>query len=265
MTSKIIFSDIDGTLITSDLVISPMTQAVIKKAVAAGVKFVPVSARMPEAIKPIIDGLGFSYPIISYNGALVQDEKGRVIQSQPLDSRLAAEICTFLEQEWPEVVWNVYAFSKWLSQNRENVWIHREEVIVGLASEQVGLEKIEQEPAVHKLLLMGEPEVIDRLEEALKALYPELSIAKSLPYYIEVMAQGIDKGQAVRALASHYQTEIADTLGFGDNFNDLPMLDAVGIGYAMGNAPEAVKEQVGRVTADHNHDGIAQVLEALFS
>ena len=264
MTAQMIFSDIDGTLITNDLVISPRTQVAIKKAMAAGAKFVPVSARMPEAIKPILDGLGFSYPIISYNGALVQDETGRVIQSQTLDSHLAAEICTFLEQEWPEVAWNVYAFSKWLSQNRENVWIHREEVIVGLASEQVGLEKIKQEPAVHKLLLMGEPEVIDRLEEALKALYPELSIAKSFPTYIEVMAQGIEKGQAVQVLARHYGIDMKNTLAFGDNFNDLPMLEVVGTGYAMGNAPEAVKEQVGRVTADHNHDGIAQVLEGLF-
>lgn len=114
---------------------------------------------------------------------------------------------------------------------------------------------------VHKLLLMGEPEKMVTLEEKLKELYPGLSIARSLPYYIEVMANGIQKGRAVSLLADHYGVDTSETLAFGDNFNDLDMLEVAGEAYVMANAPQEVKERVGHVTASHNHDGIALVLE----
>jgi hydroxymethylpyrimidine pyrophosphatase-like HAD family hydrolase len=51
---------------------------------------------------------------------------------------------------------------------------------------------------------------------------------------------------------------------FGDNFNDLDMLKAVGQGYVMANGTKEVQKDIGIVTADHNHDGIAVVLEKLF-
>ena len=162
-----------------------------------------------------------------------------------------------------DVVWNVYSGEKWLSQNRLNKWISREERVVGLVSQEADLEAIGHLPEVHKLLLMGEPERMQALEEKLKELYPGLSIARSLPYYIEVMASGIQKGRAVSLLAKHYGVEMSETLAFGDNFNDLDMLEAAGEAYVMANAPQEVKERVGHVTASHNHDGIALVLEKL--
>ena len=253
MIPEMIFSDIDGTLITEDLVISPRTQTAIRAQAARGTLFIPVSARMPAAIKPIVDVLGISYPIISYNGALVQDHLGKTVASKTLSGAVAATICQYLEQNWSDVAWNVYTFEKWYSEDRRNYWIHREEEVVNLQSSQIKAEQVNQIDQVHKLLLMGEPEIMDHLEPRLKEVFPELSIAKSLPYYIEVMAQGIEKGQAVRDLVAYYQKD----------FNDVAMLKTVKEGYVMGNAPLGVKEQFEHLTADHNHDGIALVLEEL--
>lgn len=64
-------------------------------------------------------------------------------------------------------------------------------------------------------------------------------------------------------LSTHYGVSIADTIAFGDNFNDLDMLEVVGQGYVMANGPEAVREAIGRITADNNSDGIALVVEGL--
>ncbi|MFC3927235.1 Cof-type HAD-IIB family hydrolase [Streptococcus caprae] len=261
--SKMIFSDIDGTLITSELIISEKTQQAIRRRVQAGDWFVPISARMPEAIHPILDGLALAYPLVSFNGALVQDHEGKVLFSHPFSADLAHDICVYIEGEWQSIAWNAYSYGHWYSQNRENYWVNREEEVVGLESRTLALSDLPKIKEVHKLLIMGEPSEIDQLEQVLVERYPALSIAKSFPSYIEIMAQGIDKGQAVGLLADHYGIPIEETLAFGDNFNDLPMLLAVGQGYAMGNAPEAVKAQVGLVTADHNHNGIAQVLEKL--
>ncbi|WP_161978443.1 Cof-type HAD-IIB family hydrolase [Streptococcus sp. S784/96/1] len=259
----IIFSDIDGTLINKDLVVTPRTRKVLILAVKSGHMFVPVSARMPEAIKPLISDFLPDTPIISYNGALVQDASGKVIDSKVMTPSEAVAICRFLEEQVPDVAWNVYSGSYWFSQNRSNFWIAREEDVVSLNSTEVSLEDIENLDEVHKLLLMGEPEVIVTLEDKLKQLFPQLSIARSLPYYIEVMASGIEKGRAVTLFAQHYGIEMADTIAFGDNYNDLDMLKAVGKGFVMANGPKEVQEMIGQVTSDHNHDGIAEILEEL--
>lgn len=108
---------------------------------------------------------------------------------------------------------------------------------------------------------MGDPEQISSLEKKLKKNFPELSIAQSAPYFIEIMAAGIEKGQAVRTFAAYLGVPLAETIAFGDNFNDLDMLKTVGKGFVMGNGPLAVQEAIGYVTDDHDYDGIAKVLE----
>lgn len=258
---KIIFSDIDGTLINSDFQVTPRTKKAIKKATDQGLIFVPVSARMPEAIIPIINSIDITSPIISYNGALVSDSDGTILSSTPMSTNLAREIAELIEKHQPKIAWNVYSHSTWLAQTKESSWIEREENIVGVKSKRVAIDSINSLPEVHKLLLMGDPDVITPFERELKRRYPQLSIAKSAPYFIEIMAQGITKSHAIKVFGKNRQIDMADTIAFGDNYNDLDMLKTVGQGYVMGNAPDDIKEIIGQVTADNNHDGIATVLE----
>ncbi|AUW95785.1 Cof-type HAD-IIB family hydrolase [Streptococcus pluranimalium] len=260
---SVIFSDVDGTLINDDLEVTPRTRKVLSVAVDEGILFVPVSARMPEAIKPIIADFLPKTPIISYNGAFIQDENGHKINSSPMPVAVGVAICRYLENKHPKVAWNVYSGEEWLSQNRENKWIKREEEVVAIASQEADITKISELSEIHKLLLMGDPEEILTVEAILKEAYPELSIAKSYPYYLEIMASGIQKGSAILRLLDYYGIDVTETLAFGDNYNDLDMLETVGQGYVMANGPEAVRQKIGKVTSDNNSDGIAEVLEEL--
>ncbi|MGV3200655.1 HAD family hydrolase, partial [Streptococcus thoraltensis] len=115
---KIIFSDIDGTLINDQLQVTQRTRDAIVSAVENGNLFVPVSARMPEAIKPIIRDFLPKTPIISYNGAYIQDENGQEIASSPMATDTGIAMCRYLEKEHPGIAWNVYSGEKWLSQDR---------------------------------------------------------------------------------------------------------------------------------------------------
>lgn len=261
---RIIFSDIDGTLINDQLVVTEKTRQALLRAHKQGCLIVPVSARMPKAIQPILDGFLPTFPIISYNGALIQDEQGRQLFSHGMKKEDALSICHQVANT-SDVVWNVYSGDSWYSQTRQNSWVLREEEVVGLQSYQADLTEIEQLPEIHKLLLMGEAASIAELEKSLTKSYPHLSIAKSYPYYLEIMAAGIQKGQAVTRLADHYGIDLVDTIAFGDNFNDLDMLLAVGQGFVMENGPEAVRKKVGKTTASHNHDGIALVIKQYFT
>ena len=258
---QIIFSDIDGTLINRDYQVTAATRNSIVKAVQQGMVFVPVSARMPDAIQPIIQSIGISSPIISYNGALIQDQEGEVLASLPMQTQLALDICQFVEGHYPDIAWNIYSYQNWYAMDRQHEWIAREEAIVGLVSQEKSLSDLTDLKEVHKVLLMGDPEQIPSLEKELKKNFPELSIAQSAPYFIEIMAAGIEKGQAVRTFSDHLGVPLSETIAFGDNYNDLDMLKTVGKGYVMANGPVAVQEAIGQVTADHNQDGIAQVLD----
>ncbi|MGT2712774.1 Cof-type HAD-IIB family hydrolase [Streptococcus oriscaviae] len=260
---QIVFSDIDGTLIQSDFQVGLRTKTAIRRVVDQGKIFVPVSARMPRAIQPIVDSLGISCPIISYNGALIQDETGEVLFSQGMDIGQVRAICRFIEEQHEAIAWNVYSYDRWYAQIRPSEWVDREEAIVQVDAERVELAALEQLELAHKVLLMGSPLLIPALEVSLKEEYPELSIAQSAPYFIEIMAAGIEKGRAVANFAACKGVDLANTMAFGDNYNDIEMLKTVGLGVVMGNAPDDIRSQFDCVTADHNHDGIALILEGV--
>lgn len=260
---KIIFCDIDGTLINDHLIVTNRTKQAIRARIGMGDLFVPVSARMPKAIKPLLKDFLADTPIISYNGAYIQDQNGQELSSSSMVIQIGQDICTYIESEHPSIAWNVYSGEEWLSNDRSNFWVSREEEVVGISSREIKSDDLSKLNSIHKVLLMGDPEEIEIVEKTLKERYSELSIAQSYPYYLEIMSAGIDKGQAVQELAKYFGVEMSHTIAFGDNFNDLDMLQVVGCGYLMGNAPEKLKKIIANHTADNNHDGIASVLENL--
>ena len=258
---QIIFSDIDGTLLNQNHQVTPATAQAIKACVDKGLYFVPVSARMPEAIRPIIDSIGIPSPLIAYNGALIQAQDGTIVDSKVMVMPEVLSVCRLVEKLGQDLAWNIYSYKDWYSSQQAHDLVHNEEVVVGLESQMVDLQDLADLKETHKVLVMCPPAKSDAILEKLKQSYPDLSIAKSLPHLIEVMATGIDKGQAVKTLVGYYRVPIAETLAFGDNYNDLEMLETVGQGVLMGNAPQALQERIGKVTLDNNHDGIAKVLE----
>ena len=260
---KVVFSDIDGTLLRSDHTVSPRTANSIAQAIAKGIDFVPVSARMPEAIRPITDSMDLRTPVIAYNGGLILDNADNVLHSITMPWQVAQAVCRYTQDHSPEVYWNAYSYKNWLSQGRGFYWIAREEEIVGLQSTEAQLDDFETYQAFHKILVMGEPEGLTQFQEKLKQAFPELSIVKSLPHLLEVMATGVEKGLAVKTYQEIVGVNREETIAFGDNYNDLAMFDQVGTAYVMGNAPEEIQKRYGHVTADHDHDGIAEVLDRL--
>lgn len=263
MQPKIIFSDIDGTLINTAYQVTPDTKKALQKAIQNGVRFVPVSARMPEAMQTVTDHVDPHCALISYNGALILDDQKNVVASFPLDRSIAQEICRFIEQEHPEITWNAYGHHDWLGQDHDRQRVEFEESIVKVISTPAKISDIAHMKDVHKLLMMGEPEDLDIVEGLLKEAYPALSIARSSRILLEIMNQGIRKGAAIQKLCAYYGVDVADTIAFGDNYNDLDMLQTAGAAYVMGNAPQEIKDLFPNVTDDNNHDGIARVLEKL--
>ena len=90
-----------------------------------------------------------------------------------------------------------------------------------------------------------------------------MNTVRSSPILLEIMDLGVNKAEAVKILCEHWKSDVRETIAFGDNYNDMEMLQAVGCGVAMGNAPKDIQEKFEYVTKDNDHDGIAYMLEML--
>ena len=259
---KIVFSDVDGTLLNSNHEITPDTLRALRRLHEKGIPFVIISARSPSGIEPIVREYGLQCSIVSYSGSLILDEARRVVYHRGMPRAEAASILAFAAQQQFPMTWCAYSFDEWITPDRTDPRIVREERIVKATAKQGGIADVTADE-VHKLLFICDPADTDNIEAAMKARFPQYAIVKSSDILLEVMPGGTTKAQAVQTLCGLWQLPTADAAAFGDNYNDVEMLELVGHGFLMGNAPAPLQAHISRHTADHDHDGIARALERL--
>ena len=263
MAIRIVFSDIDGTLLDSRQRISPATLSAIRSLQAEGIDFVIVSARSPFCITPILREFGFSCPIIAFSGGLIRDAGGETLHAEGFSRDTAAAVLSHLEHSGFDCAWNLYTAERWLVRDRDDPRVAREEEIVHLPAAEGGIGDIEEGTAVSKILCMCAPEAIEAVQESVRAAFPALVVSQSAAGQFEILPHGVNKRRAVETFCALRGIDPADTAAFGDQWNDLPMLEAAGHGYLMANAPEPLKEHFPRVTASNDEDGIVRALESL--
>ena len=180
-----------------------------------------------------------------------------------MDRDTAAQVVRFAEGLGLDLSWCAYTARDWLVKEKADPRVIREENIVRAQSRAGRVEELAPDEAVYKVMCICAPECTDAAEAALRAAFPQCSVVRSSPILIEVTRRGVNKGQAVRRLCEALGVAPEDAAAFGDNFNDVQMLEAVGMPYLMGNAPEALKECFRNHAPDNDHDGIAWALEEM--
>ena len=256
---KAVFSDIDGTLLNSQHQITPKTEAAIKNMLKQGIPFIPVSARPPYAITPYTEQLGAQHGMICYSGALILDKNLTALYSVILAPQDLQKLNTLLA-DFTHLSISYYAGLDWFCNDVNNDWIKQESEITSLSAKLLQGNLTD----VHKILIMGSAEEIQRVEPVLKQALPHLSIHRSKDEYLEIMNPAATKAKAIQFMAQHLGINAKQVIAFGDNFNDLDMLQYAGLSIAMGNAPDAIKQVAKEVTATNNEDGIALVLNRVF-
>ena len=177
----------------------------------------------------------------------------------------AAEVVDFVEAKLSDVTWNAFTADEWVVRSREDPRVLREERIVKTLAQEGLVRNLPDGRMVDKVLCMCLPERSAEVECTLKHRFPSLSISRSSDILVEVNAAGVSKAVALRAFCDAKGIRVEDTLAFGDNYNDLEMLRAAGLGVAMGNAPDDIRDIAGFVTSDNDHDGIACALRTLMA
>lgn len=267
MKIKLICSDIDGTLLNKDRKLSERTIAAIKN--LSDIPFILISSRMPKAMVHLQETLEITHlPLIAFNGGLIIGG-GKVIDTTEIDTHVMLAIATFCRQTGLHISlyhndeWYVPDMDYWASREAHNTRVHPETRDTFTALQ---LWKKHQKGA-HKIMVMGNAEEIDQLENYIAAHLDDVVIGyRSKPEYLEITHRSISKKTALITLLKHYYPHISlnEVMAFGDNYNDVDMIKSVGVGVAVANAKPEVKAVATAVTASNRADGVAIFLEDYF-
>lgn len=261
---RIVFSDLDGTLLDRKGQVSEATATKIRALSAEGIPFVPVSARMPDAICPIMKRIGLVAPLVCYSGAWILGENRQSLHSVCLAPHTVSSVLDTISRRFPGACASVYAGNRWLVYDASEPRVRLESEITGIVPEAGALfDRLPPEGA-HKVLCIAPVGEGGYAASTLSALYPDLSIHLSGVTYLEIMAGEAGKSNAIAFLCAERGLSLADAVAFGDNFNDVGMLRAAGLGIAMQNAPEAVKRCAGHITRSNDEEGVLVALNELF-
>lgn len=265
MDWKIVFSDIDGTVLNSKHELLASTIEAVQKLALKNIPFVLVSARMPKAMKLILDEMNVKMPMISYGGALVLDEQNQILHDDKINKLDTKAIIDEIELLWPDdVVINYYSDDNWFVKDEDNKAVKREENITNVKASQADFkELINKNILPNKILCMTKANISSKIEAVLQEKFPQLNIVRSSDILIEIMNKDVSKANGIEVLLHHLNMTPAQAIAFGDNYNDLDMLKLVGRGVVMQNAPEKIKKQMKYITKSNNEDGIYEYLQKL--
>lgn len=264
MSYRMIVLDLDGTLTNSQKVITPRTRGALMEAQERGVHVVLASGRPTYGVMPLARQLylpeygGF---ILSYNGGDIircktkelMFHKGIPVESNQTIIHLALELgLDILTYEGDSVITN----------NQTCPYALREAAINRLPLlEKTDFEQYVDFP-VTKYIMLADGEKLARLEPLVKEkLGDEYSVYRSEPFFLEIMAQGIDKAQSLARLLDRTGIKREEMMACGDGYNDLSMIRYAGWGVAMANAMEEVKEAADYVTLSNDEDGVGAAIE----
>ena len=268
MGIRLIATDLDGTLLTSDRTVSARNRRALEAAQAAGIVVIPATGR------PIVDGpqmlpRSLARLIVCSNGAVVYDDiAGAVLRERPIAPEAIADFVPAFAAAVPGVRFatitdagrSFLAGPGYLDLMRPGD--HGRD---GTREGEAPLERLYRDPAAKLIARHPELGAEDLLAAARSLDHPAVAATISGVPFLEIAAAGVSKESTLAMLADEHGITPEETMAFGDSINDVGMLAWAGHGVAMGNAWDEAKAVAREITADHDEDGVAVVVERLLS
>lgn len=262
---KILFTDLDGTLLNDKKELSKGNQAALQELRKQGhIISISTGRALPSAILQA-KRLGLMEEncyIICFNGGQIYDIGRRELIYQ---KSLPLELVRSLFDEARKFGIDIQTYSDThVISEKDNESLHKYTAIQGLPYQITGdvLSSLKHEPAKVLALDYASPEHVKAFREYISPLYcDKVDIYLSDPCLLELMPPGVNKGTAARFLCGYLGIPIENSVSAGDAENDLAMLEACRIGAAMCNGEPLLKEKANYITtADNNHDGVAEII-----
>ncbi|WP_040391030.1 Cof-type HAD-IIB family hydrolase [Cellvibrio sp. BR] len=253
--------DMDGTLLNEHHELSPLTIRTLNELRECGHHLVIATGRHFMDIRAYLKQLGGGIAAITCNGAMIHNGAGELIQRAclpltinetllPLGEACGVHLNMYTDREW---LVNAPCESM-LDAHRQSQFFYR----------QIPLQEMLATPAL-KILFYGENALLQQLKaQILTALPVPIHLTFSDEYYLEAMPNNISKGDALKTLAEHLQLPLANSMAFGDGFNDVELFRAVTHPVVMANASDKLKQLFpsAQAAARNHDDGVARFLLA---
>lgn len=266
---RLVALDLDGTLFTDQKTITPRTLAALAEALRRGVTVAPATGRPATGLPDALLALpGLRYALTS-NGARVWDLAQNAPVAEFLMQKAQAEAALRVLEGY-DCVTDLFVQGRRMSIASQLARMERiisPAMLAYMRSTRTEVEDIyaylAASPALPEKVSVVFAQNAQRAEawQRLEGLGLGLVLSSSLDKNLEINAPGVTKGRGLLALARHLGLAKHQLMACGDSGNDLAMLEAAGLGVAMGNAEPAVKAAAGYITASNEEDGVALAVE----
>ncbi|MBR6654415.1 MAG: HAD family phosphatase [Oscillospiraceae bacterium] len=259
MGYRLLASDIDGTLITSKQELTPETLASIDELKAQGKFFTLSTGRPIMGVSKYTHLVSPGVPLISYNGAMIiRPDNGEIVFERGLSADSAREIIRRGNEHDAIVI--VWAKNR-LFANKTNEQVEGYSRITG---EKINVITDQEEVislGVTKCLWLDTAENISAYRNDLTANpIAGINFCTSTPQLLEFMCEGVSKGEGLRKVCEYCGVDISEAIAAGDELNDLSMIEAAGLGVAMGNAHADIKAAANYITLTNDENGLADMI-----
>jgi len=259
---KMLVLDLDDTLLKDDYSISSRNKDLLFEAQNLGIKVVLASGRPTPAMLQFASELKLAHYdsyMISFNGAVVTSMKNNEIL---FERNLTKEEVHSLHDFSIENKVHIITYSdKGVISETDSEYIDVELKLTGIPHHKVPCFKTEITGAVVKCILLEHPDYLKHVETKLKAERTDLSVARSKPFFLEVMPQDIDKAASIDFLAKKLGIEQSEIIAVGNAGNDLTMVQYAGLGIWVDNVSDDLRHQADFIVASNENDGVAEVVE----
>lgn len=263
---KMIACDLDETLLDDNHRISDKNKEAIQKAGKLGIKFVPATGRGYNTVRNTLKDLGLLEAedeyVISFNGGAITENNGeKLLYFQGIPFELAHEF--YKRGLQYDVCIHVYTKDVVYVYN----YVQAEKDYVGgrMPMREIfdqNIDFLKGQEIVKVLYMNLNQSYLRQIEKDLKEITQEIDVSYSSNRYIEFNRKGINKGQGLLSLANLLDIKQAETIAIGDNFNDLSMIKAAGLGVGVRNAAEGIRKDCDYITnATNNESAVAEVIE----
>jgi len=268
MKYRLMAIDMDGTLLNSHDNISERNRMALNKVLDKGITVALSTGRIYKSAVHYRCLVGLNSPIIACNGAVISssDEK-EIVYERCIDNDILKDIITIAESN--NMYYHFYDLStfyfkkyedkfkkyhKYYEENYETQGIN----IIGF-NDPVKI--LSNNLNFHKLVFIEDDICkLDNLRQKLEKI-KGISVSKSWYNNLEVMSEGVSKGNALRFLAQMLNIDTSEIVAIGDNENDISMFNVAGLAVAMGNGDDLIKKKAHVITDTNDNDGVAKAIE----
>jgi Cof subfamily protein (haloacid dehalogenase superfamily) len=256
----LVVSDVDGTLLTKNKILTDGAKAAAGKLHAAGIGFTIVSSRPTIGMGFLIEPLAITLPVGAFNGSSIVDPQLQPIEQHLIPPTMARRSIDLL-REFGVDIW-LFTNDRWLTRNPDGEYVGHEKLAIKHDPTIVADFTPYLGSACKIVGASSDAPLLQRCEAAMQeAVGNEATAVRSQTYYLDITPPGHDKGTFVETIARRLGISTDAVATIGDMQNDLAMFARSGTSIAMGNAADDVKSRATHVTDTNERDGFARAIE----